>query len=305
MTRGLIFDLKRFSVHDGPGIRSTVFLKGCPFQCPWCHNPESRSAKAQLLFREELCLGCAKCVEACPEEAIVMVDGKSQTDEQGCRLRGECVEACPVGARELLGRQVSVEGLLVELQRDRVFYEESGGGVTFSGGEPLAQADFLIAALEACDDAGLHRAVDTTGHADSQVFRAMAERADLVLFDLKIMDPDRHRELTGTDNALLLSNLKLLGEIGCAVEVRVPVIPGVNDDEANIKATAEILVDLKNLVGLTLLPFHSGARDKYPRFGLNWTLSENLQANGEKLEALASILRKANLPVSIGGEKDE
>ncbi len=305
MTRGLIFDLKRFSVHDGPGIRSTVFLKGCPFQCPWCHNPESRSAKAQLLFRAELCLGCGKCVEACPENTIAMIEGKSHTYDAGCRLRCDCVEACPSGAREILGRQLSVENLLEELERDRVFYEESGGGVTFSGGEPLAQSEFLVAALDACGEAGLHRAVDTTGHAPAEVFRAMAERADLVLFDLKFMDPDGHRMLTGTDNSLLLSNLNMLAEMNRPVEVRVPVIPGINDHEANIKATGDALSGMKNLVGVTLLPFHSGARDKYPRFGMNWKLPDNLQASHEKLEELASILREADLPVSIGGEKDE
>ncbi len=305
MARGLIFDLKRFSVHDGPGIRSTVFLKGCPFLCPWCHNPESRAAEAMLHFRVELCLGCGKCVEACPESAIALAEGKSLTDEAGCRLRGECVAACPTGAREMLGRSVEADELLPELERDRIFYEESGGGVTFSGGEPLAQPEFLLEALELCGEAGLHRAVDTTGHAESELFRAVAERAELILFDLKLMDDARHRRFTGASNHRLLANLDMLADMNRPVELRVPVIPGVNDDEGNMRATASRLSGMLNLSGVVLLPFHAGSRDKHARFGMDWNLPEDMKASPEGIEALATILREAELPVSIGGEKDE
>ncbi len=305
MVRGLIFDLKRFSVHDGPGIRSTVFLKGCPFLCPWCHNPESRAAEAMLLFRAELCLGCGKCVEACPEEAIRLAAGKSLTDESGCRLRGECVAACPTNAREMLGRSVDTAELLAELERDRVFYEESGGGVTFSGGEPLAQPEFLIEALELCGQADLHRAVDTTGHAEPELFAAVAERAELILFDLKLMDEQRHRRFTGSSNRQLLSNLDTLESMGRSLEVRVPVIPGVNDDAENMRATAARLSGMLNLSGVTLLPFHAGSRDKHARFGMDWNLPGDMKASPERLETLATILREAGLPVTIGGEKDE
>lgn len=197
---GIIFDIKRYAIHDGPGIRTTVFLKGCPFTCAWCHNPESKDAAAQILYTRKRCIGCVKCVEACPQDALTLTIDGIHTDFKLCQGCGICADACPAEARELAGRRESVTGLMAVIEKDVLFFDESGGGVTFSGGEPLVQADFLMALLDACGDRGIHRAVDTTGHVDTALLMEVAERTDLFLFDLKLMDPEKHRHHTGVSN---------------------------------------------------------------------------------------------------------
>ena len=299
---GLVFNIQRFAVHDGPGVRTTVFLKGCPLACQWCHNPESRSNRPELSVVAERCIQCGSCAEACPHDAVVRLeDGTFVTDPYHCTLCGDCAEACPTGGREIVGDDRSVDRVLDEVEKDAVFYERSGGGVTFSGGEPMAQPVFLLALLEACRARGIHTVVDTCGMANASTVRAVAKLADLFLYDLKLMDDDRHWMFTGVGNELILENLALLAELGAEAWIRVPLIPGINDDEENIDALAAFVGGLGKDYPVHLLPYHSIARDKYGRFGQNYPLEGLAPPSEEGIAAAAERLRASGLRVTIGG----
>lgn len=253
---GLIFNIQKFSLHDGPGVRTTVFLKGCTLRCLWCHNPEGRSFAAEALHRGELCTGCAACAESCPTGAITVGGGAARTDPGRCTLCGACLTVCPQGAREIAGRSLTVDEVLETVLQDRVFYERSGGGVTFSGGEALAQIDFLAAALAACREAGLHTAVDTAGHVPWSHFERILADTDLFLYDLKTLDGRRHRELTGAGNDLVLDNLRRLSAAGERLWIRVPLIAGLNDGPAEVERLLEFLSGLR-FRRVHLLPYHA------------------------------------------------
>jgi pyruvate formate lyase activating enzyme len=271
MNTATVFNVQRFSVHDGPGIRSTVFLKGCPLHCPWCHNPEGIDPRPEVSVQGARCLACDRCVPVCDAGLTGRVDGAAEghRPDATCLRCGACAAACPTGSRELVGRTMTVTGLVAELERDRPYYAESGGGVTFSGGEPAAahHAPFLLDCLDLLGRFGIHRAVDTCGHVPAATMLAVAGRADLILYDLKIMDADRHRELLGVDNALILANLERLTTAGHEVLVRMPLVPGLTDDQANLESAAEFVAALHLPCPVELLPFHGLAGDKYGRLG--------------------------------------
>jgi len=297
---GRVFNIQRCSVHDGPGIRTTVFLKGCPLSCSWCHNPEGIDEAPVLMINTDRCVACGACSDACPVENGGAVPAGQLWDRGACTRCRSCVEACPVDARELAGRDYEVDGLVDELERDRVFFETSGGGVTFSGGEPLAQAGFLIACLRECRRRGLHTAIDTCGLAPREILLEVARCADLLLFDLKHMDPIRHRSETGSDNRLILDNLRALSEIDVDVWVRVPLIPGFNDDAANIEATGAFLEGLPRRHRVFVLPYHGIANAKRSR--LEETAESGLKSPGvEAVGAAAEAFAKHNLEVTVGG----
>ena len=264
---GLIFDIKRFSIHDGPGIRSTVFMKGCPLSCSWCHNPESQSFKTELIFRTERCLGCESCLDACPEGAISVIDGKIITDQTRCAVCGECVLNCYPGAREIIGQEVTPQDVVDELIRDQLFYEESGGGVTFSGGEPLSQPDFLEETLKLCKNVGLNTALDTCGAGSWNQLDRQIKSLDLVLFDLKILDDGLHKQYTGVSNTEILKNFHLLTKSDVNIIVRRPVIPGVNDSREEINRLGKFLTETNGNSKIDLLPYHAMSLDKYKRLG--------------------------------------
>ncbi|MBD3220617.1 glycyl-radical enzyme activating protein [bacterium] len=297
MITGRIFDLERFSVHDGPGIRTTVFLQGCPLGCPWCHNPESRPELSIPSFAADRCLACELCAAVCegpepptPDEPWPAI----------CERCGRCVTVCPADARELVGRYVDAGDLLRELERDRLHYEESGGGVTFSGGEPLGQPEFLLEMLARCHASELHSVVDTTCHANEGIVAAAAELADLWLVDLKHPDAEAHARIVGVDNARILANLTLLARQGRRIWLRVPIVPGFTDDPAALTRTGRLACDL-GIERVHLLPYHRTATGKYARFALGGHDLEIEPPTREHLDRLASGLRALGLDVHLGG----
>jgi pyruvate formate lyase activating enzyme len=298
---GMVFDIRKYSVHDGPGIRTTVFLKGCPLTCWWCHNPESQSSEPELMLRPNLCISCGDCMAVCAHGAIGQVDDRLTWDVERCVRCGECAAVCLSGAREMAGHEMSVAAVLAELERDRLFYEESGGGVTFSGGEPLLQGRFLTDVLRNCRDLELHTAVDTSGFAAWEVFERILPFTDLFLYDLKHTDPDLHRQYTGVPYEPIRRNLERLAERGKPVWLRVPVVPGVNDDEPNLNRVGELAARLPNVQQVNLLPYHVSAAGKYERMGRTYRLPETKSPSDERMAVLADLLRSFGLNVIIGG----
>ena len=265
---GRVFDVQRFSLHDGPGIRTVVFLKGCPLRCAWCANPESQRPGAQIAWFENLCAGCGRCAEVCPRGAVTMDAGRPLTDRRVCAACGECAAACSRGARRLMGREVTVDAVMDDVRRDAPFFRRSGGGVTFSGGEPLAQPEFLLECLRRSRRWGYHTTVETCGQARWEDMAAAAELTDLFLYDVKQLDSSRHEELTGVGNELILENLQRLLETGAEVSVRVPVVPGANDDRESLAALAAFVAAHPRTRRVDLLPCHALAAHKYAALDL-------------------------------------
>ena len=267
--QGMVFDIQKFSIHDGPGIRTTVFLKGCPLSCLWCHNPESRSPNPQLSFVPGSCIGCGFCVGICPAAAHTITDDHHDLDRQLCQVCGRCVQKCYTKALELVGRQMSVAQVLDEVLKDLPFYKTSGGGMTLSGGEPTLQIDFIATLLSQAKEAGLHCCVETSGHCDYARLERILPLVDLWLFDWKESDPIRHKEYCGVDNRQILANLRRLHAHGAAIRLRCPIVPTYNDRVDHFQAIADIAKELPLLEGIEIMPYHRLGRDKLARFGIN------------------------------------
>lgn len=243
---GVYFDIKRYAINDGPGIRTSVFLKGCPLSCVWCHNPQGISPFPHIDFREHRCASCGSCAAVCD----------SDLRPDACSRCGRCVDACAFDARRTVGRSIAPEALIRLVERDRPFFEQSGGGVTFSGGEPLMQPEFLLECLELCKKRGLHTAVDTSGHTSGETMLTLLPMTDLFLYDLKIIDPAEHEAYTGVDNAQILDNLKRLDASGAEIWIRVPFVPGITASDENMEAIGELVFGLQNARRVSLLPYH-------------------------------------------------
>lgn len=302
MQKALIFDIKRYCINDGPGIRLTIFLKGCPLACRWCHNPESISPQVQKLFIVAKCIRCNACVWVCPEKACTLTDQGIVTDADRCTLCGKCAEVCPTRATEMSGQLRSTAELMAEIEREIPFFDQSGGGVTFSGGEPLLYPDFLAEILDACGQRHIHRAVDTSGYVDTEDLLRIAERTDLFLYDLKLMDPTRHLQQTGVSNEKILENLSALAETGAAIQVRIPLVKGVNDDDDNIRAAAEFVAGLAGeKKPVSLLPYHGIAAGKHQKLGQIYDDADMAEPTREDLARVIAIFAEHGLTATVGG----
>ncbi|PWH13039.1 MAG: glycyl-radical enzyme activating protein [Anaerolineae bacterium] len=298
---GILFDIRRYSVHDGPGIRTTVFFKGCPLNCWWCHNPEGKSPEIEIFLRENRCIRCGACLNVCEVGAIYQHHESFETNRALCTLCGACVEECYAEARELVGKRMTVSEVLEEIERDRAFFEQSGGGVTFSGGEPLFQPNFLAALLQACRSQGIHTAVDTCGFASWDTLNRLRTDIDLFLYDLKLIDEERHRQFTGVSNLPILENLRRLSAFGHSIFVRFPIIPQINDDAINLRQMVEFLLSLPQKHPLDLLPYHASALHKYNGLGVEYRLRETPTPEQEHLNEIKNYFESYGFNVRIGG----
>jgi pyruvate formate lyase activating enzyme len=302
--KGLVFDVQRFAIHDGGGIRTNVFLKGCPLNCLWCQNPESIRWRQDISFVEQHCIQCGKCIEVCPVSAIKTDPSEGQVtgiDTEKCILCGACFKTCYAGAINIIGRWLSVEDLVAMVNRDRDFYVASGGGITFSGGEPTGQPKFLLAALQAMQGLGLHTAVETCLHVPWEQLEPLLSHVDLLLTDIKHMDPERHGALTGVSNELILENFRNIAGLGIPVRVRIPLITGLNDDVANLQATADLIASCKNVQGVDVLPYNRLGISKCHQLGCDYALADVAPPSTESVEATADLFRSVADDVTVGG----
>jgi pyruvate formate lyase activating enzyme len=289
MARGLIFNIQYFNIHDGPGIRTVVFFKGCPLNCQWCSNPEAIQSRPELGVRRGLCNQCGKCLEACQEKALSFDEEEVlRVAREKCRARGACVAECHPEALTVYGRETTAEEVFEEVRRDQLFYEGSGGGVTASGGEPLQQPAFLAALFRLCRDGGIHTCLETSGYSTPRVWKQVLPLTDYVLFDLKHMDSRRHRELTGRPNQPILAGARLVAGSGVPVLFRMPLVPGSNDGPENIEATADFVksLDGDTVQGLELMPYHRLGVGKYETLDRRYALEEKQAPGPDDVEAV-------------------
>jgi pyruvate formate lyase activating enzyme len=303
MESGLIYDIKRYAINDGPGIRTTVFLKGCPLHCVWCHNPEGILPSPQRVYTPSKCIGCRMCMDVCPENALTLTGTGITADQEKCLNCGVCNAACPSTAIEIVGRKMTVADIVKEIEKDSLFFDQSGGGVTFSGGEPLGQAEFLTAVLKALGQLSVHRTVDTTGHAKTETLMRVAAHTDLFLYDLKHMDSQAHRQWTGVGNALILKNLQALVETGAKIWIRIPLIQGVNADSGNMRQTAAFLSSLPEAPLLVnLLPYHDIMAGKYEKLGQRFNETRDMsEPDAQTVDAVRDLFVRKGLEVVVGG----
>ena len=300
----LIFDIKRYAINDGPGIRTTIFLKGCPLRCVWCHNPESWSPQPQKLYKKTKCIGCRSCVEVCPQQALELTPDGIKPTQNACILCGKCTEECPTTALEMCGKEWSMEALMAEIEKERPIMEDSGGGVTLCGGEPLMHPAFTLEILHELGQRGFHRTVDTTLYASQDTVAKVAAACELFLVDLKLMDSEKHRQYTGVPNEVILQNIRYLADAGKDFFIRIPLIEGVNADDANMTATAAFLEALPwERRTINLLPYHDVGKDKHRRM---WSVYNpqgfQMAAPSEETPRhCAGLLESHGFQVVIGG----
>lgn len=299
-----ITDIQKYSIHDGNGIRTTVFFKGCPLSCEWCHNPETQSYEQDLQYDRERCTGCGTCVSACPQNAITLNDRKAVTDKTKCTLCGRCAEVCLQGLREVVGQEYSVDELMKILKKDEMFYEESGGGVTLSGGEVMTMdMDYITDLVKKLHHEGISVIIDTCGQAPYENFQRVLPYVDVFLYDIKIMDNEKHKRYIGADNTIIYDNLKRLAKDGAKIYIRIPTIKEVNGNEKDMKQAIDFLQENDiHPLRVNLLPYHNTGSSKYPKLSRKYK-GENLHApSNEEMQLFANMFTEAGYQdVQIGG----
>lgn len=293
---GMIFDIQHFCVDDGPGIRTTVFMKGCPLHCAWCHNPEGISRQLQISYRKDACAACGRCVEACPQSCHQRKQESNLYNHlyyrSNCSVCGKCVEACPAEALKVMGRTATVEEVLRDVLKDKLFYDTSDGGITLSGGEPFFQSAFAIELLKAAKQAGLHTCVETSGYTSESVIREAAEYTDLFLLDMKETDPLLHKQFTGVDNEVILHNAKVLSELKKDIILRCPIIPGYNDREEHFAGIAHLANALETVREIHIEPYHPFGVDKYYELGLKPIYENREFMDTKRAEEIAQQIKE-------------
>ena len=299
IVNGMVFDIQRFSTHDGPGIRTTVFLKGCTMRCLWCHNPESIQPEPELQVFPGKCIGCSKCIQVCPAGAHQIQGGQKGFDRAKCIRCGKCAESCCADALVLTGRSMSADEVMEVIEKDRAFYGKSGGGVTFSGGEPVLQIGFLAGLLKECKRRGLHTVVETSGNVPWTSLLEIVPCTDLFLYDLKAMDETVHRHATGAGNKRILENLCKLSAQGAFVHVRVPVIPGVNNTYENMEAMSDFILGIHGVEQVEFIPFHRMASAKYESLDLEYSARDIVPPEKSELAAWAEFFTCRGIKASV------
>ncbi len=293
----VIFNIQKFCINDGPGIRTTVFFKGCPLDCAWCHNPESKIVTQELMYDAKKCIGCGKCMSVCPMGChSINEEGMHEPDRKNCVVCGKCAEVCYAEALEMAGYEKTVDEVIAEVMKDEIFYQNSGGGLTVSGGEPMAQFGFVYELLKAAKGRGLHVCMETCGFSSEENYRKIAEYVDIFLFDYKLTDPDEHEKYTGQKNELILSNLRMLDSIGAKIVLRCPIIPGINDNDAHFGAIAALANELDNVLEINVEPYHPLGSGKAAMLGKEYKIGdisfpeeETVKGWIEKIKANTSV----------------
>jgi pyruvate formate lyase activating enzyme len=302
MGKGLIFDIKKYAINDGPGIRVTIFFKGCPLSCIWCHNPESILEHPQKMYTESKCIGAVKCIEVCPEHALTLTRNGLVTDTERCTLCGKCALVCPTKAIEMSGKEYATDELMRIIERETIFFDQSAGGVTFSGGEPLMHYQKLVELLDRCGQKQIHRVVDTTLFAKTDIVLDVAKRTELFLVDMKAFDAETHKRFTGVPNDIILKNIRILAENGHDFIIRIPFIKGVNADEDTLVREADFLASVPwRRKEVNLLPYHDIAKGKHQKLGTEYN-REGLETPSDKeIELAKTIFGVEGIKVTVGG----
>lgn len=300
MNTAIIFNIQKFCVHDGPGIRTTVFFKGCPLKCMWCHNPESQNARKEMLYDKNKCTLCGKCISICPQGALVIEESIIKTDINKCNFCGKCCIYCVNGAREIAGKEYTVDEVVNAVLKDKIFYEESNGGVTLSGGEPLINIDFVEELLMKLKSNNIHTAVDTCGAVNFDILERASKYTDLFLYDLKAMDDEKHIKYTGVSNKIIIENLKRLSKIHNNINIRMPIIEGVNADFDHIGEVLR-LIDGLGIVNVNLLPYHDISQHKYFKLGRTYNSEIMAKPSDDKMNSFKEIFESKGYKVKIGG----
>lgn len=289
--KGKIFDIQKFCINDGPGIRTTVFLKGCPLKCAWCHNPESQSGNPQLAYDAGKCLGCGRCAAVCPHGCHSFSNGVHSFDRSKCAGCGKCIDAsCP--ALSFYGSVADSDEIIADVLKDKVFYETSGGGITISGGEPLAQPDFCVDLLKKAKEQGLHTCIETSGFASAETIEKTLPLVDIYLFDCKETDPENHKKYIGQDNAVILKNLRMISQSGGKIILRCPIIPGVNDRAEHFSGIAKLAEELDGVSEIQIEPYHSLGKGKYSALGMEYSLESEPVPDSDTAEKWIGEIQK-------------